>query len=145
MTGRSFVDTNILVYGQDGRDPAKQRRAQQLAAELVESGTGVISTQVMQEFYVTVTGKLRLAPAEAKAVLRTLAAFEIVQVTPGMVQEAVDCAVLNKISFWDALIIVAAETAGCTTLYSEDLGSGQTILGVKVVNPFVVLRGDRPN
>lgn len=62
-----------------------------------------------------------------------------------MVQEAVDCAVLNKISFWDALIIVAAETAGCTTLYSEDLGSGQTILGVKVVNPFVVLRGDRPN
>lgn len=61
MTGRSFVDTNILVYGQDGRDPAKQRRAQQLAAELVESGTGVISTQVMQEFYVTVTGKLRLA------------------------------------------------------------------------------------
>lgn len=145
MTGRSFVDTNILVYGQDGRDPAKQRRAQQLAAELVESGTGVISTQVMQEFYVTVTGKLRLAPAEAKAVLRTLAAFEIVQVTPGMVQEAVDCAVLNKISFWDALIIVAAETAGCTTLYAEDLGSGQTILGVKVVNPFVVLRGDRPN
>jgi predicted nucleic acid-binding protein len=144
MTGRSFVDTNILVYGQDGRDPAKQRRAQQLAAELVESGTGVISTQVMQEFYVTVTGKLRLAPAEAKAVLRTLAAFEIVQVTPGMVQEAVDCAVLNKISFWDALIIVAAETAGCTTLYSEDLGAGQTILGVKVVNPFVVGRSDRP-
>ena len=101
---------------------------------------GVISTQVMQEFYVTVTGKLKKEPFQAKAVLKTFSAFEIVQVTPELVEEAVDCSVLHQLSFWDALIVVAAEAAGCTTLYSEDFTAGQSLLGVTVVNPFAALR-----
>ncbi len=136
MTGKCFIDSNVLVYGQDTRDTAKQRRAQELAAHLVESGLGVISTQVLQEYYVTVTGKLKTAPLQAKAVLKTFSAFEIVQVTPELVEEAVDCSVLHQLSFWDALIVVAADAAGCTTLYSEDFSPGQHLLGMQVVNPF---------
>lgn len=136
MNGKVFLDSNILVYGQDVRQPEKQRVAQELAAQLVESGAGVISTQVLQEFYVTVTSKIGIAPLGAKAVLKTFSAFEVVQVTPELVEEAVDCSILNRLSFWDALIVAAAEAAGCTILYSEDFNAGQIILGVKVVNPF---------
>jgi predicted nucleic acid-binding protein len=136
MSGKFFIDSNILVYGQDSRHPEKQRVAQALAAQLVETGNGVVSTQVLQEFYVAVTEKLGVAPLAAKAVLKTFSAFEIVQVTPELVQEAVDCSILSQLSFWDALVIVAADAAGCTTLYSEDLNPGQVVLGVKVLNPF---------
>ena len=143
MSGKFFIDSNILVYGQDARHPEKQRRAQALAAQLVEAGNGVISTQVLQEFYVAATGKIGVAPLAAKAVLKAFSAFEIVQVTPELVQEAVDCSVLNRVSFWDALIAAAAAAAGCSVLYSEDFNSGQTLLGVKVVNPFEA-EGRRP-
>ena len=136
MSDKIFLDSNILIYGQDTREPEKQRIAQAIAAQLVESGAGVISTQVLQEFYVTVTGKIGIAPLAAKVVLKTFSAFEVVQVTPELIEEAVDCSVLNRLSFWDALIVAAAEAAGCTTLYSEDFNAGQILLGVKVVNPF---------
>jgi predicted nucleic acid-binding protein len=70
-------------------------------------------------------------------VLKTFAVFEIVQVTPELIQEAIDCSILNELSFWDALIFAAAAAAGCSTAYSEDLNSGQTIRGVKVQNPLL--------
>jgi predicted nucleic acid-binding protein len=136
MSGKFFLDSNILVYGQDARQPEKQRVAQALIAQVVEADSGVISTQVLQEVYVTVTGKVGVAPLAAKVVLKSFTAFEIVQVTPELVEVAVDCSILNRISFWDSLIIAAAESAGCTTLYSEDLNPGQVVLGVTVVNPF---------
>lgn len=68
--------------------------------------------------------------------LKTFAVFEIVQVSPSLIQEAVDCSILNQLSFWDSLILAAAASAGCSTVYSEDLNPGQAILGVKVQNPL---------
>lgn len=136
MPGKIFLDANILVYAQDEASPQKQQRSRKLLAELIASSGGVLSTQVLQEYYVAATRKLGVAPLAAKAVLKTFSAFEIVQITPALLQEAVDCSILNQLSFWDALIIVAADAAGCTTLYSEDFNPGQMILGVKVVNPY---------
>jgi predicted nucleic acid-binding protein len=107
-----------------------------MITQVSESGVGVISTQIMQEFYVAATRKLGVAPLVAKGVLKTFATFEIVTISPPLIQEAIDCSILNQVSFWDALVLAAAAAAGCSTVYSEDLNAGQTILGVKVQNPF---------
>ena len=137
MPGKFFLDSNILAYAQDGASPDKQRKSRELIAQLAESGDGVISTQIMQEFYVAATRKLGVPPLAAKGVLKTFMVFEVVQVSPNLIQEAVDCSILNELSFWDALILAAASAAGCSILYSEDLNAGQTILGVRVQNPFL--------
>lgn len=137
MPGKIFLDTNILVYAQDAGLPQKQGKSRQIILQLSESGIGVISTQVMQEFYVAATRKLGVKPLAAKGVLKTLAVFEIVQVSPDLIQEAVDCSILNQVSFWDALILASAAAARCSILYSEDLAPGQSILGVKVENPLL--------
>ena len=136
MPGRVFLDTNILVYAQDGSAGEKQRRCREVVAGLAESGDGVISTQVLQEFFVAVTRKLGVSPLAAKGVMKTFDVFEIVQVSPALIQEAVDCSVLNQLSFWDSLILAAASAAGCTTVFSEDLSAGQQVLGVKIQNPL---------
>lgn len=136
MPGRVFLDSNILVYAQDGSAGAKQRRCRELVAGLAESGDGVISTQVLQEFFVAVTRKLGVSPLAAKGVMKTFDVFEIVQVSPSLIQEAVDCSVLNQLSFWDSLILAAAASAGCTTVISEDMSAGQQVLGVKIQNPL---------
>jgi len=136
MPGRVFLDANIVVYAQDSASPDKQRMCREAIAALAASGDGVISTQVMQEFYVAATRKLGVPPLAAKAVLKTLTVFEIVQVSPTIIQEAIDCSILNQLAFWDSLILAAAASAGCSTVYSEDLNPGQTILGVKVQNPL---------
>ncbi|SRR5258708_7484202 len=138
MSGKFFLDTNILLYAQDAGAPDKQSRSRDLIAHLADSGDGVISTQVMQEFFVAAIRKLSVAPLVAKAELKTLlTVFEIVQVSPALIHEAIDCSVMNTLSFWDALILAAASSAGCATLYTEDLNHGQIILGVKLQNPFV--------
>lgn len=137
MSGKVFLDTNILAYAQDSGSPDKQRKSRELIAKLTETGGGVISTQVMQEFYVTATSKLGVPPLAAKGVLKTFAVFEIVQVSPELIQEAVDCSILNQLSFWDALVLASAAAADCSKVYTEDLNPGQTILGVKLHNPFL--------
>jgi predicted nucleic acid-binding protein len=136
MSGKVFLDTNILAYAHDSGTPAKQKKSRETIARLVESGEGVVSTQIMQEFFVTATRKLGVPPLAAKGVLKTFSAFEIVQVSADLVFEAIDCSVLNTLSFWDSLVLASAASAGCATLYSEDLNVGQTILGVKILNPF---------
>ena len=136
MPGRVFIDSNVLAYAQDAASPAKQRASREVISALAGSRDGVISTQVLQEFYVTATRKLGVPPLVAKGVLKTFAVFEIVQVSPVLIQEAVDCSILNQLSFWDALILAAAASAGCSTVYSEDLNPGQSILGVTVKNPL---------
>jgi predicted nucleic acid-binding protein len=88
---------------------------------------------------VTATGKLSLSPLTVKTALRLLEAFEIVTITPPLVFEAIDCSVLNGISFWDALIVAAAASANCETLWTEDLNPGQTIMGVRIENPLADL------
>jgi predicted nucleic acid-binding protein len=136
MPGKVFLDSNVLAYAQDKGTPAKRAQSRDLITALAKSGDGVISTQVMQEFYVAVTRKLGVEPIAAKGILKTFSLFEVVQVSPELIHEAIDCSILNTLSFWDSLVLAAAASAGCTTLYTEDLNAGQTILGVKISNPF---------
>lgn len=136
MAGRVFLDTNVLVYAQDASAPAKQRTSRDLIAELAGNVDGVISTQVLQEFYVAATGKLGVPPLAAKGIIKTFSVFDIVQVSPALIQEAIDCSILNQLAFWDALIVASAASAGCSTLLSEDLNAGQEILGVRIQNPY---------
>ncbi len=90
----------------------------------------------MQEFFVAATRKLGVDSLAAKGILKTFAMFEIVQVSPALIHEAIDCSILNQIPFWDALILAAAASSGCATVLSEDLNPGQAILGVTVQDPF---------
>ena len=136
MPGRVFLDANVLVYAQDAGAPDKQRKSREIIAQLAEAADGVISTQVMQEFYVAATRKIGVPPLAAKGVLKTFAVFETVPVSTALIQDAIDCSILNQVSFWDSLILAAAASAGCSTVLSEDLNPGQVILGVKVQNPF---------
>ncbi len=137
MPSRVFVDANVLVYAQDTATPDKLRRSREIITRLSESGDGVISTQVLQEFFVAVTRKLGVLPLVAKGVMKTFSIFEIVPVSTALIYEAIDCAILNQLSFWDALILAAAASAGCTTVLSEDLNPSQAILGVRIQNPFL--------
>jgi len=131
-----FLDTNILLYTLDANDKSKQAKARKLIQTVTEQDILVISTQVLQEFYVASTTKLGVEPLLAKSIMRSFENMEIVQITPYLIGEAVDTSILNVISFWDSLIVVAAESARCELLYSEDLNSGQIIRGVMIENPF---------
>ena len=135
--GKVFLDTNVLVYAQDHDAPKKRKRSRELIANVVASGAGVISTQVLQEFYVTATRKMGVAPLAAKSVMQSFKIFEVVQISPELIEQAIDRSVLSQISFWDALIVTASASSGCTTIYSEDLNAGQLIDGVRITNPFV--------
>ncbi len=131
-----FLDTNILLYTLDANDKSKQAKARNLIQTVTEKDIPVISTQVLQEFYVASTTKLGVEPLLAKNIMRSFENMEIVQINPYLIREAVDTSILNVISFWDSLIVVAAESAQCELLYTEDLNSGQIIRGVKIENPF---------
>jgi len=131
-----FIDTNILVYALDSFDQAKQKRCRDLLRSLSADLRGVISTQVMQEFYVTAIKKLGTEPLVAKDLLNAFQRFEIVIVTPEIIKEAIDSSILNRLSFWDALIVAAAESARCDRIWTENLNDGQIIRGVRVENPL---------
>lgn len=131
-----FLDTNILIYSVDRADPEKQRIAIQVISEHAQSRSGVISTQVLQEFYSAATRKLGVEPLLAKQHLQDFRIFDTVTISPDMIEEAVDCSILHQVSFWDSLILTAAQTAGCNELLSEDLNASQTIKGVTIHNPF---------
>ena len=132
-----FIDTNILVYSLDQFDPVKQKKYRSLLETLVDDFQGVISTQVLQEFYVTAVKKLGADPLLIKDILHAYERFEIVIITPDTIREATDCSIINRVSFWNALIIVAAESAQCEKLWSEDLNDGEIIRGVRIENPLI--------
>ena len=115
MASKTFFDTNVLVYLFDADSPDKQSRARDALQQALERGAVVISTQVLQEFFVTVTRKLaRPLPAgEAEAALRRLMELSVVQVDPDLILAAAVSSRRDRISFWDALILAAASTAGC--------------------------------
>jgi predicted nucleic acid-binding protein len=137
MTDRTFVDTNVWVYAIDGADPDKQARAREIVAP--DAGPGiVISTQVLTEFYVVATRKLAipLTEAAAQSLVDQLAMLPVVPVDIGLVQGAIAGSREWGISLWDAMIVRAAEVAGCRRLLTEDLADGRTYAGVRVENPF---------
>jgi predicted nucleic acid-binding protein len=134
---KAFLDTNFLVYGLDGKDPVKQRaaldtliRARTLKIDLV------VSTQVLQEYYNALTRKLSIAPSVAKHEMMLLARYQVVLLEPKILGAAADLHATDSISFWDALIVVAAQSAHCDELWTEDMQTGRSFGQVKIVNPF---------
>src|SRR6266702_1419545 len=137
MSAKVFVDTNILVYAHDIDAGTKQRTAHTLLLRLAQGRTGVLSMQVLQEFYVTATRKL-ITPrpkSEARAVVDDFAHW-CVPTSPAEIVHAFRIEDESRISFWDALIVAAAARAGATRILSEDLNPGQTIEGILIENPF---------
>jgi predicted nucleic acid-binding protein len=135
----AFVDTNVLVYAFDKSRSPKKRVAQRLISELMEEDRLRVSTQVLQELFVTLTRKVSqpCSSAEALAVLEDLTAWPLMAVDYAAIRAAVGLAGQAKLSFRDALVVVAAARTGAAVLYTEDMSDGQEILGVRVSNPFV--------
>jgi predicted nucleic acid-binding protein len=136
MSARSFFDTNVLVYTDDKANPTKRRHAIALVAEHRRGGTGVVSMQVLQEYFVAVTRKLNLDVRIARRKIELLAEFDVFSPDLSDILAAIDLHRLHNFSFWDALIIRAAKQAGCTVLLSENLQAAREIDGLRVVNPF---------
>ena len=138
MSDAVFVDSNILIYAHDADAGPKRDRAVERLRPLWESGTGRLSVQVLQEFYVNVTRKLitPVSRSTAREVVSSYAAWVKEPTTPDTVIRAIDIAEMAQIMFWDALIVASAEEAQATQIYSEDLNAGQTIAGIKIVNPL---------
>ena len=137
MTDRSFIDTNVLVYAEASDAPDKQQAALALLKQLYETGTGVLSTQVLQEYCNVAIKKLKLPVAHIRAQLDMYEQFEVVQITPAIIRAGLDLNQTRSVGFYDALIIASAQTAGCNVLFSEDLNTGEVIAGVQLLNPFV--------
>lgn len=136
MSWLSFFDTNIVVYADDEAFPQKRQMALNLITQHLRTGTAVVSIQVLQEYFVTATKKLKIAPEAAQRKVNLLARCKVVRLGTHDIDSAIDLHRLDRISFWDALIVHAARSAGAGILYSEDLQPGSTIAGVKIVNPF---------
>jgi predicted nucleic acid-binding protein len=136
MRSRVFIDTNVLIYAADAADPEKQAIAQEVVRNLRRTGAGVISTQVMQEFFATLMKKLRFSSLDAKRLTMTLTSFEVVSMHPGLVEAAMDLTILEQLSFWDALLLAAAREARCPTLLTEDLPGKAQVAGITFVSPF---------
>lgn len=135
--GKVFIDTNLFIYALDRRVPAKRKAAAKALRAIEAEGNGVVSTQVFQEAYVAGTTKLGIAPQDMKQAIASLRTLEVVQVDVDLIQAAIDCSILQRLSFWNSLIIVAAEKARCTELWTEDLNHGQRIQGIRIHNPFM--------
>ena len=138
MSGKCFLDTNVLVYVLDQDAGTKRRQAETLARNLTREGRAVISTQVLQEFHVTVTRKLArpLGHDDALEATRLYARLPTIQIRTSTILEAAHRTKRDQLSFWDALIVEAALEAKCTILHSEDFQDGRRFGTLRVVNPF---------
>ena len=139
MTDKVFVDTNILVYAHDIDAGNKYEQAAALVSDLWESRNGVLSTQVLQEFYVTLTRKVSppLSRLEARKLLQKYSNWHVVLNDPSIISQASEIEESYSISFWDALIVSAAYSQNVPTILTEDLNHGQIIEGIFIQNPFV--------
>jgi predicted nucleic acid-binding protein len=134
----AFVDTNILVYAEDRDAKDRHAIARDLVLDLWEARTGVVSVQVLQEFYVNVTRKLKkpLGAAKALEIVEQYLTWTVVENTGRLLVDAIAVQHKAQLSFWDAMVVQAAIEAGCEALYSEDLNAGQRFGSLVVVNPF---------
>ena len=141
MSDKCFVDTSVLVYAHDRAAGVKHTRARQLVEELWNSGKGVLSTQVLQELCVSLRRKARhpLSLEEVRLLIEDYLSWQVVINTPPAIIQALELEARYKISFWDALIVQAAENSGVAILYSEDLSAKQSYGSIRVVNPLVGL------
>ncbi len=141
MNERVFIDTNVLVYADDLDAGIKNGVARRVLREVLAAGNGVVSTQILQEFFVIATRKLGVDPEIARRKVELLSALDVVRIEVDEILAAIDLHRLHTISFWDALIVRCAAAAGCARLLSEDLQHGRTIAGVKIQNPFLPATG----
>lgn len=136
MSDRVFIDTNIFVYADDEAAKTKRPRARAVLSELIRERRAVVSTQVMQEYFVTAVKKLGIAPERARTRVEALQRLDVVVIRPQLVLGAIDLHRLKSLSLWDALVIKCANAAGCARLLTEDLNDGEIIDGVMIENPF---------
>jgi predicted nucleic acid-binding protein len=134
-----FVDTNILIYAHDRDGGLRWQRATQALDRLWTTRTGRMSVQVLQEFFVVTTRKLKASVevATAREVIRSYSSWVTAPDDVDTVLRASEIAEIAQISFWDGMIVAAAERSGAATLYTEDLNEGQVIAGIRIVNPLV--------
>ena len=131
-----FLDTNVLAYACDADQPVKREKARALLTTVSREVPPCVSTQVLQEFFVTVTRKMGVEPMQAKRIIHSFRHMETVLIDPEDINRAIDGSVIWQVSFWDALILTSALKAHCAVLYTEDLNDGQVYDTVRVVNPF---------
>jgi predicted nucleic acid-binding protein len=139
MPDKYFLDTNILIYAHDRSAGLKYERARDLVERLWISGQGVLSTQVLQELCINLRRKIArpLPVEEVRRIIQDYLSWEVVGNTPGSVLQALEIEVRYKTSFWDALVLQAAESSGARVLYSEDLAAGQKYGPIQVINPLI--------
>ena len=139
MSGnKKFLDTNIIVYAYDSSAERKHEIAREIMIGLWESGLGILSTQVLQEFYVTVTQKIPkpMDRNSARQIIRDLLHWNVVVNDGGTLLAAIEFQKANSYSFWDAMIVQSALEGGADYLLSEDLESGRVINSMVITNPF---------
>lgn len=136
MPARSFLDSNLLVYSDDGGQPEKQKAALALIERCRFQKSGVVSTQVLQEYFVIATRKLGVPSAIARRKVEIFSHFHLALISLDDILAAIDLHRLHQFSLWDALILRCALQSGCTVLYSEDLQHGRRLDGLEIVNPF---------
>jgi predicted nucleic acid-binding protein len=139
MSDKYFIDTNIFIYSFDDRQPAKKQRALALIQEALTNGSGMISTQVIQEFLNVATQKFAVPmKIEGARTYLKLVMNPLCQIYPSLAlyESCLAIQAETRYSFYDALILAAALQGGCHVLYTEDLQDGQVVLGVEIVNPY---------
>jgi predicted nucleic acid-binding protein len=138
MSEKYFVDTNILIYAHDVSTGAKHLRAREVVERLWETGEGVLSTQVLQELCVNLRRKVKkpIPVEEVRSLVQDYLSWDVVVNTSASVLQALDLELRYKVSFWDALVLQAAEASGATILYSEDLAKDQHYGALQIVNPL---------
>lgn len=136
IVSKIFIDTNILVYTLDTLDPQKHARSRSVLQRIIADHQPVISTQVINEFFVVATKKLNADAIVVKNIIHNFLNMEIVSTDLSLIESAIDINVISQLSFWDSLIIAAAEKAHCEYVFSEDMNAGQNYRGVLVLNPL---------
>lgn len=139
MGTKYFLDSNILIYGDDLDAGKKNLTALRIIEEAVNSGGGVVSTQVLQEYFVNTTRKLGVPPEVAQRKVALFSAMNVVRISVEDIMEAINLNRLHQLSLWDALIVRCAAASGCDRVLTEDLQHGQVISGVKIENPFLTI------
>lgn len=137
MSVRSFLDTNLLIYADAADEPIKQARAIAVIREHRLARTGVVSTQVLQEFAAAAIRKLGLPPALIRERVLFYSGFDVVNASASLLMAALDLRAIGPLSIWDAMIVQAAREAACAVLLSEDLQTDAVIAGVRIVNPLI--------
>ncbi len=140
MSGNQFFDTNVAIYAYDDSEPSKQSVARSLLLSAVAAAKGVLSAQVLGEFFhATVVRRPLLTIPQARIAIQALSNLRVTTITPDLVARAIDLHERFQPRYWNALIIATAKKEGCDVVLSEDMNHGQDYDGVRVMNPFLAI------